>query len=105
MRFELGRQQARQIGPGGALIESQVADPVARLGEGGGEGAHGGKEGEHLLAMVAAVVGLLAQLHHQVADSGILRVKPAVTCVQLIPENEAQLHQGCPFRRRQRSLQ
>ncbi|MNV70981.1 hypothetical protein D3C71_1639720 [compost metagenome] len=66
---------------------------MARLGEGGGEGAHGGKEGEHLLAMVAAVVRLLAQLRHQVADPGIRRTKPAVAGVQLIAEDEAQLHQ------------
>ncbi|MNX78365.1 hypothetical protein D3C86_1099510 [compost metagenome] len=94
---DLGRQQAGQIGPGGALVQGQVADPVARLGEGGGEGAHGGKEGQHLLAMVAAVVRLLAQLRHQVADRGIRRAKPAVTGVQLIPEDEAQFHQACSF--------
>ena len=66
---------------------------MARLGEGGGEGAHGGKEGEHLLAMVAAVVRLLAQLCQQVADSRIRGAKPAVAGVQLIAEDEPQLHQ------------
>lgn len=43
--------------PAGALIESQVTDAMARLAEGRREGAHGGKEGQHLLAVVAAVVG------------------------------------------------
>ena len=52
----------------------------------------------HLLAMVAAVVGLLAQLRHQIANRRIRRAKPAVTGVQLIAENKAQLHQaGSPL--------
>ena len=103
MCFELSLQQAGQVGPAGTLIEGQVTDAVARLGEGCCEGAHGGKEGQHLLAMVAAVVGLLAQLRHQVADRRIRGAKPAVTGVQLIAENQAQLHQtrspsGCWLR-------
>ena len=59
MCFELSLQQAGQIGPAGALIEGHVTDAVARLGECRREGAHGGKEGQHLLTMVAAVIGLL----------------------------------------------
>ncbi len=98
MRFELGSQQAGQVGPAGALIESQVTDAMARLAEGRREGAHGGKEGQHLLAMVAAVVGLLAQLRHQVADRRIRGAKPAVCGVQLIAEHQAHFHQaGSPL--------
>lgn len=92
MRRDLGCQQAGQVGPAGTLIKSQVTDSVARLAKGRCEGAHGGKEGQHLLTVVAAVVGLLAQLRHQIADCRIRRAKPAVTGVQLIAENKAQLH-------------
>ena len=98
MCFELSLQQAGQIGPAGALIEGQVTDAVARLGECRCEGAHGGKEGQHLLTMVAAVVGLLTQLCHQIADCRIRGAKPAVSGVQLIAKNKTQLHQaGSPL--------
>ena len=94
MRRDLGCQQAGQVGPAGTLIKSQVTDSVARLAKGRREGAHGGKEGKHFLTMVVAVVGLLTHLRHQVADCRIRGAKPAVSGVQLIAENQAQLHQA-----------
>ncbi|VXA84398.1 hypothetical protein AERO8C_170071 [Aeromonas veronii] len=98
MCFELSFQQAGQVGPAGALIQGQVTDAVVCFPECRREGAHGGKEGQHLLAMVAAVVGLLAQLRHQIANRRIRGAKPAVTGVQLIAENQTQLHHtGSPL--------
>jgi len=83
----LGIEQGRQVRPVPGFIQGEIADSVTRLGEGRGEGAHGGEKGQHLLTMVAAVVGLLAQLRQQIADVGIRGTKPAVTGVELIAED------------------
>ncbi|MOA38674.1 hypothetical protein D3C78_1603820 [compost metagenome] len=58
----------------------------------GSKTAHGGKQRQHLLRVVAHVAGLAADFHHHVHHIVTAFAVPAVASVELVPQNQAQLH-------------
>ncbi len=91
-RAALGRH-LRQVGGEGLAVvgvaDPQVAHAVSGGLERGGEGAHRGEDRQHLLGVVAHVVGLAAHLHHHVEYIGARGAEPAVHGVELVAEDEA----------------
>ena len=55
-----------------------------------GKVAHGGKDGQNFLGMVAHIVRLLPHFHEQVHHIRLYGAEPRMRGVELIPEDEAQ---------------
>ena len=76
------------------VVDGHVAHPVARAFEPGCEIAHGCKNAQHLLRMVAHVIGLAAHFHQHVDHIVIHLAEPAVQRVQLIAQDQTQGRTG-----------
>ena len=89
----------RQVGGEGLAVvgvaDLQVAHPVAGGLQRGGKGAHRSEDRQHLLRVVAHVVGLAAHLHHQVEHVGARDVEPGMGGVELVAEDEAEGGHAC----------
>ena len=92
-RAALGRHQ-REVGGEGLAVagvaDLQVAHAMPGRFQRGGERAHGGEDRQHLLRMVAHVVGLAAYLHQHVLHVGARGAEPGVGGVQLVAEDQAE---------------
>ena len=89
----------REVGGEGLAVvgvaDLQVAHPVAGGLQRGGKGAHRSEDRQHLLRVVAHVVGLAAHLHHQVEHVGARDVEPGMGGVELVAEDEAEGGHAC----------
>ena len=92
-RAALGRH-LRQVGGEGLAVfgvaDLQVAHAVPCGLQRVGKGTHRGKDRQHLLRVMAHVVGLAAHLHQQVEHVGARGVEPGMGGVELVAEDEAE---------------
>jgi hypothetical protein len=73
----------------GRIIQTKINHPVPPFYQPSGKRSHGCEKGRHLLNMVFYIVRLLADLYQHIGDVILLFLKPRMTVIQLIAQNES----------------